>query len=80
MRSSSFSFASGDETPHAHETWCVRKAANTSAGELSGGSSGTIPLILCGSAQLAQLRERRERRMFTHPPLCVHILLPAPPA
>ena len=50
MRSSSRSFASGDETPHAHETWCVRKAANTSAGELSAGSSGTISLRLteCG--------------------------------
>ena len=44
MRSSSRSFASGDETPHAHETWCVRKAANTSAGELSAGSSTIPPL------------------------------------
>ena len=45
MRSFSRSLASGHETPHAHETWCVRKAANTSAGELSAVSSGTIPPI-----------------------------------
>ena len=60
MRSFSRSLASGHETPHAHETWCVRKAANTSAGELSAVSSGTIPSIerkgsreLCGSLKVA---------------------------